>query len=458
LTSEDALAAAVAAEFNVMKRLFSLITVILILISVFGCAPDNIISPDSQPDSAPVGTQTQQPTPEPQPEPVPEPQPAPAVKDKKNTEVKPTFDIDTLDYVKVKTAELKEKELSMFVGSSSFSAGSLTETDWLCALAESYGIKIKYSVTPDRALYSSQLIAQKSGKTVDIISAKVRDCMAALSLMQDSSELVTKTDKDPFSAKVFDLTGGKLFAGKGNAKAMWFNTAIVKDAPADNWTFEDFKKLATDIRAADLGVIENESIVEFMSSGKEQLTGFNSKEGYIMRPLDETAKLIIEDYAKATLLPEESAADKKFYRENVAFVYTDAPVRRNMTISWAPMPAYSEDGTNIMALCGSGLGLSKTVSEQNRDTALTFIMLWCARYTESREDALVFDLGISKASCDRYIDLSEQSGIICAADREINAIFATTGFPEAYYKETEEETAPDFEKALSRAKLISERY
>ncbi len=452
-----------------MKRLISIILTLVIVLSLFACAPDNVIAPDTEPETE--NTQTDAPVKqenetEKEPEQTPEKE---SVKKEKNKDIMPTLDIDTLDYVTLKTKDLKDSYLTFFVGDSSFSAGDMTESEWIKEISKKFGFAVDMKITADSRLYSSQLIAQKSGINLDLIFAKLDDFVSSASLMQNIDSFVESTDSSPFSSRIFDLSGKKLLSGKGNAKTLWYNKAIIKESPATDWTFDDFKKLSETSKNAGCDLLETNSFVEFFSCGNEQITGYDAENGYIMKAQDKGARDILAEFASLTQSEQsESEKTKKFIKENVAFIYTDTPYRRNnMQIGWAPLPSYGEDGTNVMALCGAGLGLSNTIPEKNKDAAITFAMLWCARYSESREDTLMFDLGLSKADCEQYIALCEQTGGIYAADRQINTFFdGKNGILPMYYADDPYNgVEPELSSimypvplAYDRAELINSRY
>lgn len=448
-----------------MKRFLSILTLICLVCTLVSCAPDNIVTPEpqTQPETQDNNktpeqdnTQTQTPAPEPEPEPAPAPAPestpAPA-KTKKNEDVKPTFDIDTLDYLTLKTKDLKDKTISFYVGNGAFNAGALTETEWFTALKEAYGVNIDYKFCADSALYSSQLIAQKSGKQIDLVYTKVTDISGAINLAKPATELVTQNASNPFSDKVYKLTGNRFFSGKGNAKMLWYNKAIVKESPLDNWTFDDFVKIATEAKKANNAVLETGTFAELYSCGSDRMTGFDLENGYIMNAHSEQATAILADFADAIKI--DNTDGKAFIRGNVAFAYTDLPTKKNVTLGFAPLPRYGEDGTNVVSLSGYALGLSKTVTAENQPAALTFAMLWSARYSESREDSLLFDLGLDSDLTDKYISLCEQSGAFYSADRHINSAFSGNTIPEEYITNVSENQK--LSDALHRAQIINTR-
>ena len=216
MKSEDAPAAAVAVMLiKVMKRYLSIICILCMLLSLAACAPDNIKAPiqpqvnepqndtpvSTEPVTDPVTEDISDPEPAPEPEKEPEAEkapetetapetegqkpegetetkpegetetetePAPEVETtepvsyiadgkKQNKEVKPTLDIDTLSYVKTKTAALKDKTLKMFVTEAgAFKAGDKTEKQWLDSLKDAYGLTVKYTVRSDGMLYPKE--------------------------------------------------------------------------------------------------------------------------------------------------------------------------------------------------------------------------------------------------------------------------------------------------------------
>ncbi|MBQ8606103.1 MAG: hypothetical protein IJ408_05140 [Clostridia bacterium] len=431
-----------------MKRYISLILVLLLMLTVCGCTKPQQTPPPADTQTGTSGTQTDTPAQN-------NPSAPPAEKTEKNKEVRPAFDVGGIDGID--TAALKDKTLSLYLGDSAFFAGDRSEREWFTALKEEYGLNIDFSVCSDAVLYSSQLIAQKSGKDIDLVSVKVNDMAKGITLAKKVT--LPESESYPFSQRVFELSGDKLFAGKAHAKMLWYNKAIVKDDITREWSFDAFSKLADDAKKAGFGVLETKSFAEFYSCGENQKTGFDFEKGYILDIKDEDTKKMLADFAAAITV--ESSENKSWARENVAFCLTDTPTKRHATLGWTTLPAYGENGSNPVPLCGSALGISNTVSEENEDIALTAALLWSARYTESREDTLRFDLGLSKDDYDKYLELCEQNGLVYCADLQINALFESGTIPKEFYSDEqpdEESTLQEsIEKAYARAELLNER-
>lgn len=384
---------------------------------------------------------------------------------KQNKDVKPTLDIDTLSYLKLKTADLKDKTISMFVTKDgAFNAGDKTETAWLDALGETYGITVKYTVRSDSMLYPAQLIASKAGTGPDLITAKVKSAASALSLMQSVLELEENVST-PFSKTVFDITGGKLFTGMGNSRMLWYNKSIIKDdAPytlfcADSWTTDVMNATFISAKTTKTAMLENKGDwLSFLSTGTEQVSGYTAADGAVMMITSDTSLNAAKEYEK--LFQTENALvteDQTFIKGNVAFTYTDTPATHDIEVGFAPLPKSSSDGSMVAELCGTGIGISKYIAEDKVDTALTFAALWSARYTESRIDTLLFDLKLAPDAAEKYMEFTEQNGRIYTADSQIADLFTVSAFPKELASSSET-VYNTFYKAYDRTVLLNKRY
>lgn len=103
------------------------------------------------------------------------------------------------------------------------------------------------------------------------------------------------------------------------------------------------------------------------------------------------------------------------------------------------------------------MGLSNTVAEDKRGAAAAFMTLWSARYSESRADELIHDVGLSPTEADSYLTFCEQGGGLYNADMQIETQFLTEKMPVELYG------SPDtvyntFGEAYARAAQINSRY
>ena len=125
--------------------------------------------------------------------------------------------------------------------------------------------------------------------------------------------------------------------------------------------------------------------------------------------------------------------------------------------NYEPMNYEDENGE----LVGFDTDLAKAVFGNLGYEVMFQLIDWSARYTESREDTLRFDLGLSKDDYDKYLELCEQSGLVYCADLQINALFESGTIPKEFYsdKEPDEESTlqESIEKAYARAELLNER-
>ena len=289
-----------------MRRVLALISAIGLMFLLFACAPDNIKTPpsdnanDNQQTSAPEqeSSKEQDEKTEPEQQTASDMQEdeeltdgARYLKNKtKNDHIRPTADIDGQNIVAFKTPQLRGTELSFYTSEdSAFSAGSMDEKEWFDALEKEYGLKLSYTLRPDKTLYSSQLIAVKAGKNPDIISTKVNDCAAMLSLMQSANDIVTLNDSAPLSARIFELTGGKLFTARGNSRVLWYNKKLTGESDpfklyTENlWTTDKLSVIYNGMDTAANRLLECDSWIPFGSAGKTTVRASRNVSGWESR-------------------------------------------------------------------------------------------------------------------------------------------------------------------------------
>ncbi len=469
MKSEDAQAAAAVATNKAMKRLISLALTLIFIIGMTACAPNNVLSPDT-PDNTP----TQTPTPDPAPDNTPNTNtPEPDNTDKapvddgyvvagkeKNNELLPTFDIDSLSFIPVKVSDLKDKTLTVYTSErDAFSVGKLDDKAWIDAVAKDLGVNIKQFMRSDKTLFSSQAIAQKSGISLDIISTLISDIIPTRQLMK---EAVTVTDDMgilPFSKRVHTLSGGKVFTGYGNSKMMWYNKDIVSDKKAYDlfeqsvWNTEALASLNTEVTPTEKNMIECSNWASFASAGGTQMTGLGEDGTAICMINDELSINTLKTFAE--LLDTVSTDKKTFKNGNTAFTYTDVPETPKAELGFVPIPSY-KDGKNVTELSGVGMGISKTADDTQSQYALTFILLWSARYSEARADALVHDYKLSEQKAEKYIEFAETEGGLYNADRILSAHFTKSTIPESLYS-TPDEILEKYADAFSRVAVINSR-
>lgn len=467
LKSEDAQAAAAAVTNKAMKRLISLALTLIFAIGMTACAPNNVLSPDT-PDK-PEDTHTEAPTPdnneqtpdnnEQTPE-VPEDDGYVIAGKEKNNKLMPTIDIETLGIAPVTVSDLKDKTLTIYTAErTAFNVDKLDDKEWIDAVAEEIGLNVKQFMRSDKTLYSAQAIAQKSGMSLDIVSTLISDVVPTRQLMKNAFELTDEAGDMPFSKRVYTLSGGKVFTGLGNSKMMWYNKDIVSDKKAYDlfeqgvWNTEALATLSTEIKKADKNMIECSNWASFASAGGTQITGLG-EDGTVYCAIDD--ELSINTLKTFSELLNTVSTDKKtFKNSNTAFCYTDAPEAPKAELGFVPIPSY-KNGKNITELCGVGMGVSKTADDLQSQYALTFILLWSARYSEARADALVFDYKLSEEKAEKYIGFAETEGGLYNADRVLSTHFTKQTIPEALYS-SPEEILEKYADAFVRADVINSR-
>jgi len=470
LKSEDAQAAAAAATNKAMKRLISLALVIVFIICLSACAPNNVLTPDTPdtPDTPPQQTV-------PQPDPAPQSPDTPADTEadttetlkyvdaakKQNNAVMPTVDIAALGLAPKTLAELKDVKLTVYTAErTAFTVDALDDKGWIDAVAEDLGIKVKQIMHSDKTLFSSQAIAQKSGMSLDVVSTLITDMIATSSLMSQALTLPENVETLPFSKRVFDMTGGKVFTGYGNSKMMWYNKEIVSDAKAYDlfmqgvWDTKALASIKTEVKAADKNMIECSNWASFGSANGVQATGLTPDGTLVCNLADE--KVISSFKTFAELLDTVSTDKKTFKNGNTAFFCTDTPNAPKTQLGFVPVPSVSDGGATVSELCGVGMGVSKTASEEIAPAALTFILLWSARYSEARTDTLVFELKLDAKKADKYIEFAEQNGGIYNCDRIISAHFTSSSLPNELYG-TAEVISEKYKQVFDRTLLLNNK-
>ena len=462
-----------------MKKISVLAWIFIILVMLSACKPDNIISQteenkeqtNSNIAENELAESTQQ-TEEKTQQTVAQQQSddeltegARYLKNKtKNDHIRPTADIDGQNIVDFKTPQLSSVELSFFTSeNSAFNAGSMNEKEWFDALEKEYGLKLKYTIRPDNTLYSSQLIAVNAGYDTDIISAGVNDCASALWLMQSAEDIVTLNDRAPVSAKVFELTGNKLFTAKGCCRVMWYNKLLTGDNDPfelynkNEWTVDNLNMIYKGMDVKITSLIDCDNWLAFGSAGTVQASGITDA-GYTMSLIDQEVINTFEAFGN--IFGKENAVaaeDFGFNEANTVFIYGDVPQKGEFEIGWAPIPKFTEQGTYTGDFCGSGMGLSKTIDDDKKGAAAAFIVLWCARYSESRSDQLIYDTGLSPTEADSYLTFCETGGRMLSADAAIESLFTSQTMPVQLYG------MPDtvyntYSQAFGRTDVINDRY
>ena len=441
MKSEVAVAVAAVAANNAMKRIISLLLLLCLLVTVVSCAPNNVIAPETDDPknnlaSPPVAEQKPDDTDDKNGN-------SDSVsfkyinpKKQKNEDIMPIADIDKA-YNSLKTTELKDKELSFYVADkNAFNAGLLNEKQWMDAVSEKFGIKLNYTVRAESTLFSSQSIAMKSGIKLDIITTLAKDMAQSRSLMRSASNLILGNTTTTFSKSVFDLSGGKVFTANGMSKMMWYNKNIVSDAKAydyfdkNEWTELTLDFLSTDIRGAGKNIIECDNWAAFGSAAGIQATGI-ANDGSMVLALENTNT--INSFLCFSKIFKNQVADKKntFKNGGTAFCYTDSPVLSEGELGFVPVPAIYGKGEPVCEFSGVGMGISASADDISAQTALTFLLLWSARYSEARADDLVYTYGLSPKKANKYIEFTETNGKFYNADRQLSSYFETKEISES---------------------------
>ena len=103
------------------------------------------------------------------------------------------------------------------------------------------------------------------------------------------------------------------------------------------------------------------------------------------------------------------------------------------------------------------MGLSRTVSDARKGAAAAFMTLWCARYSESRADELIYDIGLTPTEADSYLTFCEAAGGLFSADAKISELFHAQEMPVQLYGDPDT-VYNTYGAAYARTDVINDRY
>ena len=448
-----------------MKRLISLLMLLVIFFTLCACTKDEPIKPNSQTstENSTSPSQTNDSNKENQTSGAPintgvgylDPN------KKLNKSVMPTADVDKMSIIPVKTTDLKDKTLTFYTPErNSFTVGTMSETDWFSKVSDKLGVSLKYTVRPDNMLFSSQAIAQKSGLSLDLITSLVSNTAQSRTLMKTALVLNGSETSLPFSKRVYDMSGGKLFSAVGNSKMLWYNTDIVSDSKAyeyfinNEWTDLTLKFVTKDVKDAKKNTIECGNWAAFGSAAGVQTTGIAPDGTFIFSPESEASMTSFKTFAD--IFTTVSSKKSNFKNGGTAFCYTDAPTLDKGKLSFVPIPGIYQRGSCVAELAGTGMGISATASAEITPYALTFALLWVTRYSEARTDLLMHTYGLGAEKTAKYIECTESIGSLYNADRIVSSVFDMSMLSETLY--TSPETMGEtFKAAYSRAYVHNSR-
>lgn len=445
------------------RRIAALLLALVLTVSLGACAPDNIVKPEPQPP------QTEKPDTDTEAEAKPAQSQqeddskltdgAKYFKNKKlNEAVRPSGDLDSAALVAYKTPQLSGVSLTAYLPeTSAFSAGKLSASEWMLEAAKEYGVKLSLFLRPDSTLYSSQLIAQKSGMTLDIIGTHIGDSAGCMSLMSDAGDIVSIKNNMFMSASVFTKSGGKLFAPLGSTRVLWYNRRLITtDLPGDSaWSTDTLSGIAMSMGGN--RIIECSNWLEFGSAGKNQASGLDGA-GYCLTLTDEN---VIDTYEAFGSIfnrdSDTSVSGFDFKSGNTVFCYTDTPEKGDFELGFKPIPKFGADGKAVCGFSGDALGLSKTANADVSAAACAFMTLWCARYTEARADKLMYELSLSASDTDAYFTLGESCGGLYTVDGQISRLFESPFMPTQLYGNPDT-VYNTFAAAYTRTDVLNDRY
>lgn len=378
---------------------------------------------------------------------------------KKNSSPRPSYDLAELGLFEMGVSDLKDKTINMFISDkSAFLAGALDEKAWLEALKEEYGVTVNYTVRQSKTLYPAQYITQLAGKDIDVISTDINDMASSLGLIKSSKDFFDQLESTPFSGKVFNSTNGKVFTAKGDAKMLWYNTEIIlDDSPyqlykQDSFTTDVMPVVKLAVTNKDAKMIECNNWISFGSAAGTQISGIADTSVRISL----TSENSIKAFSEFATIFESEKSEGSFAKGTAAFAFTNTPSGK-IKLSFAPIPKVGQEGNYVAEFTGKGLGLSKTVSDDNADIAVLFMTLWSARYTEARVDLLMHDYSLGFEKTLDYIDACETYGLLTNIDSVLTSYFEGDAVPSTLYGTTDA-VYNDFVLAYKRANLLNSRY
>lgn len=440
-----------------LKRILAiLLCAVLILCGTTACKPDNIQYPSEIVDP------TQQPS---KPAPAPNPQEGEEEKEETPevalpenpeqeapTQANPLAATDFIPSKEVASAlkasgiikpgkavnDLKNRTITLYTaaGDPAFSyvnqeGKTITEWDWMKALAEQEGFMLKLHRKSAAVSLKSQRVALLAGQKLSLIQLRAEDLAAGLTLCSSAKDYLDM-DAPTFgiSKAVLKQSGHKLFAPMGQVKSLWYATALM---PAEtdpftlskekNWTLDAFKTVYSHAASNNALPLRMEDELAWATlSGKSPLTLLEGK-------LDSniTAEATRETFAElqalraalpTVALTADAAYDLK--NKNAAMAFTDTPqTAEGATYRYAPLPARKAGSAGTVIYSGTFLGLPKYNTEEEHSlAALTFAELWCNRYSEARAGQLQA-LGTAGNDYVNYINMAEENGHLILRDPAI---------------------------------------
>ena len=310
---------------------------------------------------------------------------------------------------------------------------TISEWDWMKALAETYGFTLKLTVKNAETSLKAQRVALYAGKKLSLLQFASKDLAAAMTLAKSADGLLNMdAATDGVSKAALTQSNQTVFAPKGAVSSLWYNKALLPEgtdpsalAKENKWTIETYKAIWN--ASVEKGILPQESDDEMAwitLSGKSPLTLLKGKLDSNLNA--KTTRDLWADLkdARAQFESFTPAAETEyaFKAGNAAMTFTDLPERgEEMTIGSAPLPSMKEETAGTVVFSGTFMALPRYQAEDDAPAALTFAELWCNRYTEARAKAL-FDLGFTAEDYVNYVDFAETNGHLIFRSAEIETL------------------------------------
>lgn len=346
--------------------------------------------------------------------------------------IKDTAPADALKEQTVSLYTAREEAAFNYVNKK---GATVSEWDWMKALAEKYGFTLKLSVKSADLSLKSQRVALMAGKELSVLQLRKEDLAQGLTLARSAGDKLDKSIATfGISKAVLEQSNDTLFAPVGYADTLWYNTALMPEgtdpaalAKEGKWTVDAFKTVFEYASEKELLPLQMGALPWVTLSGKNPLTLKDGKLDHNFYAKD-TRDAFEKIRAVFTTLPDVgtdvgTTYDLKF--GNTAMTYTALPERgEKVTVQYVPLPTLEEGATGTATFAGTFMALPKYVSEEKDASALAFIELWCNRFTEAHAAALR-ERGMTIENYVNYTEFTEQNGYLILYSPEIETLTET---------------------------------
>ncbi len=338
---------------------------------------------------------------------------------------------------------LKEKTITLYTAreEAAFNyvnkkGATVTEWDWMKAIAAEYGFTVKISVKSADLSLKSQRVALMAGKDLSVLQLRKEDLAQGMTLARSAADqLDKKIATFGISNAVLTQSNDTLFAPVGYADALWYNPALMPAeadpstlAKENKWTVAAFKAVYENAVANNAEPLQMSALPWATLSGKSPLTLAEGKLDHNLYAKD-TRDAFEKIREVFTTLPAFTPAEDTTYNlkfGNTAMAYTALPERgEKATVTYAPLPTLEEGAAGTVTFSGTFMALPKYAADEAADgAALAFIELWCNRFTEAHAGTLM-ELGLTAEDYVNYTNFAEQNGLLILYSPEIETLSET---------------------------------